>query len=117
MRQVLSIAVTFLLLAAGWSAMRAAAQEPSLHDLLPAAAEIGPAFVAVDERARTLAEQAAMFGNPDDAARRRAVWGGQANACVVFQATALTAGGAPAATVDISLTRFGDATAAAAALA
>jgi hypothetical protein len=117
MRQVLSIAVAVVLLVAGSSAIRVTAQPTALRDLLPSAAEIGPAFVAVDDRPRTLSEQAAMFGNPDDAARRLAEWGWQDNAFVVFQATELTAGGAPVATVDISLTRFASAADAAAALA
>jgi hypothetical protein len=117
MRYVLSIVAAVLLLAAGFSAMRATAQESSLRDLLPAAADLGPSFVAVDDRARTLSEQAAMFGNPEDAARRLAEWGWQDNAFVVFQATEPTAAGAPTATVDISLTRFASEAAAAAALA
>ncbi len=117
MRQVLSIAVAVLLLVAGSSAMRVTAQQTPLRDLLPSAAEIGPAFVAVDDRPRTLGEQAAMFGTPDDAARRLAEWGWQDNAFIVFQATELTPDGAPVATVDISLTRFASPAAAAAALA
>jgi hypothetical protein len=117
MRQVLSIAVAILLLVAGPSAPRVTAQQTALRDLLPAAANIGPAFVAVDDRPRTLGEQAAMFGTPDDAARRLAEWGWQDNAFIVFQATELTASGSPVATVDISLTRFASDANAAAALA
>ncbi len=117
MRHALSIAVAVLLLAAGISAARVTAQETSLRDLLPAAADIGPDFMVIDDRPRSLGEQAAMFGNPDDAARRLAEWGWQENAFVVFQATTPTAAGAPVATVDISLTRFASPAAAAAALA
>jgi hypothetical protein len=117
MRQVISIVAVVFLLAAGFSSARVTAQEPSLCDLLPAAAEIGPSFVAIDDRARTLGEQAAMFGNPDDAAHRLAEWGWHDNAFVVFQSTELTASGAPRATIDISLTRFASDADAAAALA
>jgi hypothetical protein len=117
MRQVLSIAVAVVLLVAGSSALRVTAQQTALRDLLPSAADFGPGFVAIDDRPRSLGEQAAMFGAPDDAARRLAEWGWQDNAFVVFQATELTAGGAPVATVDISLTRFASDADAAAALA
>ena len=117
MRQVMSIVVVTVLLAAGFSAARVTAQEPLLRELLPAAADIGPGYVAVDDRARTLGEQAAMFGNPDEAGRLLATWGWRDNAFVVFQAVDPTAGGAPVTTVDISLTRFAAAADAAAALA
>ncbi len=108
MRQTVSIAAVLilLLLVASIPAVRVTAQDASLAELLPTAAEIGPGFVVLDDRARTLAEQAAGFANPDEAARLLSDWSWRENAFKVFQATALTATGAPVATIDISLTRF-----------
>ena len=110
MRHVVSIAVFVLLLAiSSIPAVRVTAQNSSLLDLLPTAADIGPGFVVVDDRTRTLAEQATGFANVDEAARLLADWEWQENAFAVYQATELTPSGAPAATIDISLTRFADA--------
>lgn len=109
MRLVLPIAAVVILLASGLAAATVTAQDPSLRDLLPAAEEIGPAFVVVDDRARSLDEQAAGFADAGEAAGRLAGWRWQENAFKVFQASALTAEGAPAATLDISLTRFASA--------
>lgn len=109
MRHVVSIVVGIIVLVAGISAVGVAAQDTSLRDLLPAADDIGPGFTVVDDRARTLGEQATGFANADDAAGRLAAWAWQENVFRVFQATDLTPDGAPAATVDISLTRFANA--------
>ena len=116
MRHVVSIAVVMVLLAGGLLARGVTAQGATLQDLLPAAADVGPGFVVVDERVRTLGEQAAAFANADDAAQRLAEWGWQENVFAVFQTAELTAAGAPAVTLDISLTRFADAEGAALAL-
>jgi hypothetical protein len=91
-------------------------QTASLLDLLPAAGEIGPAFVVIDSHARTLDEQATGFANASDAARVLGGWLWRENVFQVFQSTELTASGAPMATIDISLTRFADSEGAAAAL-
>jgi hypothetical protein len=116
MRRVFPVALVATLLAASLLAAGATAQSTSLRDLLPAAAEIGPAFVVVEDRARSLDEQAAAFADAGDAAVRLAGWDWQENAFKVFQATALTDAGAPVATLDISLTRFASAAGAAEAL-
>jgi hypothetical protein len=108
MRVAVSFAVAIILLAVALPAadQTVRAQNVALRDLLPAAEAVGPGFVVVDYRERTLGEQAVAFANAEDAARRLAAWGWQENAFKVFQATALTEAGAPAATLDISLTRF-----------
>jgi hypothetical protein len=91
-------------------------QTASLLDLLPAAGEIGPAFVVIDSHARTLDEQATGFANAGDAARVLGGWQWRENVFQVFQSSELTDSGAPMATLDISLTRFADSEGAAAAL-
>jgi hypothetical protein len=116
MRLVMSIALLALLLAGLAPAFSAIAQEGSLRDLLPTAEEIGPGFVEVDNRARPLADQATGFADANGAARLLAEWRWQENVFQVFQSASQTPGGAPAATVDISLTRFASAEDAAAAL-
>ncbi len=110
MRRFMSIAAVLLLLLVGSiPAVRVTAQDASLLALLPTAEEIGQTWVVLDDRVRTLDEQAAGFANPDEAARLLAGWDWQENVFKVFQATAVTPAGAPVATVDISLTRFANA--------
>jgi hypothetical protein len=106
MRLLVSIAVMILLLAGSIRLPHVTAQESSLLDLLPAAVEIGPSFVVIDTRLRTLDEQATGFADASEAARLLADWAWQGNAFAVFQSTTLTPSGAPAATLDISLTQF-----------
>jgi hypothetical protein len=115
MRHLVSI-VVLLLLAGSIPAVTVTAQQSSLLDLLPTAAEVGPAFVVVDNRTRTLAEQATGFANADEAARLLAGWDWQENVFQVLQTAESTAAGAPLATLDISLTRFANAEGAALAL-
>jgi hypothetical protein len=106
MRFLVSIVAVALLLASSVAIFNAAAQEPSLRDVLPTTEEIGSDFAVIDDRARTLDEQATGFSDAAEAARLLAEWGWQENAFLVFQSDELTADGAPAATIDISLTRF-----------
>src|SRR5918993_2308694 len=115
MRHFVSI-VTLLLLIGSVPAVSVTAQDRSLLDLLPTAADLGPAFVVVDNRTRTLAEQATGFANADEAARLLAGWDWQENVFQVFQTEESTPAGAPVATLDISLTRFANAESAALAL-
>ena len=115
MRHLVSI-VALLLLFGSIPAVSVTAQQSSLLDLLPSAAEVGPAFVVVDNHTRTLAEQASGFANADEAARQLAGWDWQENVFQVFQTVDLTPTGAPLATLDISLTRFANAESAAQAL-
>ncbi|HEX2281153.1 MAG TPA: hypothetical protein VHG52_05250 [Thermomicrobiales bacterium] len=110
------VAAALLLLLGGIPAASVTAQDRSLLDLLPTAADVGPDFVVVDNRTRTLAEQATGFANADEAARLLADWAWQENAFQVFQTTEPTSAGAPSATLDISLTRFANAEGAAMAL-
>ena len=109
MRHVVAMLALVRLLVGSVPAVSVTAQDSSLRDLLPTAADIGPAFVAIDNRTRTLAEQATGFANANEAAELLADWNWQENAFAVFQAAELTAAGAPVATLDISLTRFADA--------
>jgi hypothetical protein len=104
-----------LLLLCTLPAVRVSAQDTSVLDLLPTATEIGPTFLVTENRSRTLDEQASGFANADEAARLLADWGWQENAFQVFESEELT-NGKPAATVDISLTRFATAQGAALAL-
>ena len=69
MRIFVTIAMTLLVLI-GAAGTNTTAQQSSLRDLLPNADAIGADFTVSDDRARSLAEQAAAFANPDDAARR-----------------------------------------------
>jgi hypothetical protein len=115
MRHLVSI-VVLLLLVGSLPAVTVTAQQSSLHDLLPTAADLGPAFVVVDNRTRTLAEQASGFANADEAARQLAGWDWQENVFQVFQTAEATPAGAPLATLDISLTRFANPESAALAL-
>lgn len=115
MRHFVSI-VVLLLLVGSIPAVTVTAQQSSLLDLLPTAAEVGSAFVVVDNRTRTLAEQASGFANADEAARQLAGWDWQENVFQVFQTAEVTPAGAPLATLDISLTRFANAESAALAL-
>jgi hypothetical protein len=115
MRHFVSI-VALLLLVGSIPAVTVTAQQSSLLDLLPTAADVGPAFVDIDNRTRTLAEQATGFANADEAARLLAGWDWQENAFQVFQTAEPTPAGAPLATLDISLTRFANAEGAALAL-
>ena len=109
MRHVVSVLALFGLLIGSVSAVSVTAQNSSLRDLLPTAADIGSPFVVVDHRTRTLAEQATGFTNPDEATRLLADWRWQENAFAVFEATELTdAAGTAVARLDISLTRFAD---------
>jgi len=105
MRHVVLVAA-LLLLIGSVPAVSVTAQYRSLLDLLPTAADIGPAFVVVDNRTRTLAEQATGFANADGAARMLAGWGWQENVFRVFKTADVNSTGAPVATLDISLTRF-----------
>ena len=107
MRHLVSI-VSLLLLIASIPAVTVTAQQSSLLDLLPSATEVGPAFVVVDNRTRSLAEQASGFANADEAAQQLAGWDWQENVFQVFQTEEATPAGAPLATLDISLTRFAD---------
>jgi hypothetical protein len=104
MRHVVLVAA--LLLIGSVPTVSVAAQDHSLLDLLPTAADVGPAFVVVDNRTRTLAEQATGFANVDEAARMLADWGWQENVFRVFKTADVKSTGAPVATLDISLTRF-----------
>jgi hypothetical protein len=115
MRHFVSI-VALLLLVSSIPAVTVTAQQRSLRDLLPSATDLGPTFVDVDSRPRTLAEQATGFANADEAARLLAGWDWQENVFQVFQTTKATPTGAPEATLDISLTRFANAEGAAMAL-
>ena len=108
MRHVVLVAA-LLLLIGSVPTVSVTAQDRSLLDLLPTTADVGPAFVVVDNRTRTLAEQATGFANADEAARLLAGWDWQENVFRVFQTTESTPVGAPEATLDISLTRFADA--------
>jgi hypothetical protein len=108
MRHVVLVAA-LLLLIGSVPAVSVTAQDRPLLDLLPTAADVGPAFAVVDNRTRTLAEQATGFANADEAARLLAGWDWQENVFRVFQSAQSTPAGAPAATLDISLTRFADA--------
>src|SRR5829696_6106797 len=108
MRHLGSI-VTLLLLVSSVPTVSVTAQQSSLLDLLPSAADLGPAFVVVDNRTRTIAEQATGFANADEAARLLAGWEWQENIFQVLQTAETTPTGAPAATLDISLTRFANA--------
>jgi hypothetical protein len=109
MRHVVAMLALVGLLISSVPAVSVTAQDSSLRDLLPTADDIGPGFVAIDNRTRTLAEQATGFANANEAARLLAGWNWQENAFAVFQAAELTAAGSPLATLDISLTRFADA--------
>jgi hypothetical protein len=105
MRHVVLVAA-LLLLIGSVPTVSVTAQDRSLLDLLPTAADVGPAFVVVDNRTRTLAEQATGFANADEAARMLAGWGWQENVFRVFKTADVNSTGAPVATLDISLTRF-----------
>src|SRR5215212_7117065 len=107
MRHLVSI-VALLLLVASIPAVSVTAQQGSLLDLLPSAADLGPGLVVVDNRTRSLAEQATGFANADEAAQQLAGWDWQENVFQVFQTEEATPAGAPLATLDISLTRFAD---------
>jgi hypothetical protein len=115
MRHLVSI-VALLLLIASIPTVTVTAKQSSLLDLLPSAADLGPAFAVVDNRTRTLTEQATGFANADEAARLLAGWDWQENVFQVFQTAETTPAGAPVATLDISLTRFANAEGAALAL-
>ena len=84
MRHLVSI-VSLLLLIGSIPAVTVTAQQSSLRDLLPSAAEVGPTFVVIDNHTRTLAEQASGFANADEAARLLAGWDWQENVFQVFQ--------------------------------
>src|SRR5215213_438415 len=115
MRRFMLVAVLLLFISSIPTA-GVTAQDRSLRDLLPTAADVGSAFVVVDDRTRTLAEQATGFANSDEAARLLASWDWQENVFRVFQTAESTPAGAPVATLDISLTRFANAEGAAMAL-
>ena len=89
MRRVV-LAAAFLLLLGSVPAVSVTAQDHSLLDLLPTTADVGFAFVVVDNRPRTLAEQATGFANADEAARLLADWDWQENVFQVFQTSELT---------------------------
>jgi hypothetical protein len=109
MRHVVSMLAMFGLLIGSVSAVSVTAQDSSLRDLLPTAADIGSSFVVVDHRTRTLAEQATGFANLDEAMRLLTNWSWQENAFAVFEAVEPTGAGTTVARLDISLTRFADA--------
>ena len=110
MRHVVFVLIAaLLLLSGGIPTVSVTAQDRSLLDLLPTATDVGPAFVVVDNRTRSLAEQATGFANADEAASLLADWDWEENVFLVFQSAELTSAGAPAATLDISLTRFANA--------
>ena len=115
MRHVVMVAA-LLLLIGSVPTVGVTAQDRSLLDLLPTTADVGPAFVVVDNRTRTLSEQATGFANADEAQRLLAGWEWQENVFRVFQTAESTPAGAPKATLDISLTRFANAEGAARAL-
>lgn len=106
MRSAVLLALLCLLMLGLPPAVRVRAQNTSLVDLLPAATEIGPSFVATENRSRSLDEQASGFANAGEAAQSLADWGWQENAFRVYQSAELTNTGQRVATVDISLTRF-----------
>src|SRR3954453_11614052 len=106
MRHTVTLALLSLLVLGVLSAIRVSAQNASLVDLLPAAAEIGPSFVVTEDRSRSLDDQASGFANASDAAQSLTDWGWQENVFRVYQSAELTNTGQPVATVDISLTRF-----------
>src|SRR5215204_193665 len=108
MRHFVSI-VALLLLIGSVPAVTVTAQQSSVLDLLPAATDLGSAFVVVDNRTRTLAEQATGFADADEAARLLAGWDWQENVFQVVQSVDMPATGSPEATLDISVTRFADA--------
>src|SRR5918993_137491 len=116
MRHFVSIVALLLLVGSILPAVTVTAQQSSLLDLLPTAADVGPSIVVVDDRTRTLAEHATGFANADEAARLLAGWDWQENVFQVFQSVGSTSTGAPLATLDISLTRFANAEGAALAL-
>lgn len=90
----------------------------ALATLLPVAGEVPEGLIAVVDGARTIDEVAATFRDPADAADRLAAWGWRENAHRTFGAAsrdALRSGAA--ASVEVSLHRFGSAEAAAEAMA
>lgn len=115
MRFVVSMAVV-LLLVPSIPAFQATAQESVLRNLLPTAGEIGPQFLVIDNRARSLEEQATGFANVEEATGLLAGWQWQENAFQRFESDTVTGAGAPVEKVDISLTRFASAGDAAAAM-
>lgn len=110
MRLFLSMSVALLttLLLSSLFVGRARAQDASLLDVLPTAADIGATFGAIEDRPRSLEEQATGFSDAAQAARLLAGWGWQENALQRFASDTET--------VDISATRFANADGAAQAL-
>lgn len=98
MRHFVSLAALAMLLVSGLLAGQVQAQEASLLDLLPTAGEVGEGFAVIEDRARSLEEQATGFSNAEEAARVLAGWNWQENALQRFESATET--------VDISLTRF-----------
>lgn len=116
MRFLVSMTVLLLLVLATIPTLTVTAQESALPALLPTAAEIGPEFHVIDNRPRSLEEQATGFANVEEAAGLLAGWNWQENAFQRFETGALTTAGVPVEKVDISLTRFASAADAAAAM-
>ena len=108
MRHFLSIAMISMLLLSGMLVGQARAQEISLLDVLPSAGDIGAGFGVIEDRPRSLEEQATGFSDAAQAAQLLASWGWQENALQRFASDTET--------VDISATRFASADGAAQAL-
>jgi hypothetical protein len=108
------ISATALLLLATSPARSVLAQPPPLRDLLP---EGNATVVVTHEGDRTLAEDAALFGDPTEAARLLADWGWQATAFRDYDDTQATAPAARHPALHVSLTRFAAPTGATAAFA
>lgn len=108
MRQFFSIAMVTTLLLSGLLVGQARAQDVSLLDVLPTAADIGAGFAVIEDRPRSLEEQATGFSDAAEAARLLAGWSWQENALQRFASESET--------VDISATRFASADGAAQAL-
>jgi hypothetical protein len=116
MRQSLAaIAVTVLLVRLYVPVGVAGAQPAPLIDLLPGYPEGGSPLSVVDDGERTLDEHAASFADPAEAAQLLPEWGWQGNAYRLFEAPAAP-GGTTRPYLYVSVTRFGDADGAAAAL-
>ena len=111
-----SLVIALIFVSSGMR-LHATAQESTLLDLLPTAEEVGPGFLSVADRTRPLEEQATGFADAGEAARLLAGWAWQENAYQRFESAALSPAGYPLAAVEISLTRFASAQAAADAMA
>jgi hypothetical protein len=109
------LAVVFLL-GSFISGTRSYAQSATLVDLLPLPDQISPGLAIADEGSRTLADLAANFSNPEEAAQFLADWDWQGNTFRFFESADLTDSGTLESSVEVSITRFADPAGAAAAL-